>query len=103
MALAAATTTIPLTAASTSQVAGIIPGVHGASPREGALVVGLASLGVTWTAALGAVALPVWAAPAWAVDDGATYRAAADSRSTITTRSFQLRFAAVSRAKLQSG
>jgi hypothetical protein len=40
-----------------SQVAGIIPGVHGASPREGALVVGLASLGVTWSAALGAVAL----------------------------------------------
>lgn len=40
-----------------SQVAGIIPGVHGASPREGALVLGLASLGVTWTAALGAVAL----------------------------------------------
>jgi hypothetical protein len=40
-----------------SQVAGIIPGVHGASPREGALVVGLASLGVSWTAALGAVAL----------------------------------------------
>jgi hypothetical protein len=40
-----------------SQVAGIIPGVHGASPREGALVVGLASLGVAWPAALGAVAL----------------------------------------------
>lgn len=40
-----------------SQVAGIIPGVHGASPREGALVFGLASLGVPWTAALGAVAL----------------------------------------------
>jgi hypothetical protein len=40
-----------------SQVAGILPGVHGASPREGALVVGLASLGVTSTAALGAVAL----------------------------------------------
>jgi glycosyltransferase 2 family protein len=40
-----------------SQVAGIIPGVHGASPREGALVVGLASLGISWTAALGAVAL----------------------------------------------
>ncbi len=40
-----------------SQVAGIIPGVHGASPREGALVVGLASLGVPWAAALGAVAL----------------------------------------------
>lgn len=40
-----------------SQVAGIIPGVHGASARDGALVVGLASLGVTWPAALGAVAL----------------------------------------------
>jgi hypothetical protein len=47
-----------------SQVAGIIPGVHGASPREGALVVGLASLGVTWPAALGAVALA--ALVAWA-------------------------------------
>ena len=40
-----------------SQVAGILPGVHGAGPREGALVVGIASLGVTWPAALGAVAL----------------------------------------------
>lgn len=40
-----------------SQVAGIVPGVNGASPREGALVVGLASLGLTWTAAIGAVAL----------------------------------------------
>lgn len=40
-----------------SQVAGIIPGVHGASPREGALVVGLASVGVAWPAAIGAVAL----------------------------------------------
>ena len=40
-----------------SQVAGIIPGMHGASPREGALVVGLASLGLTWSAAIGAVAL----------------------------------------------
>jgi glycosyltransferase 2 family protein len=40
-----------------SQVAGILPGVNGASPREGALVVGLASVGVTWQAALGAVAL----------------------------------------------
>ncbi len=47
-----------------SQVAGIIPGVNGASPREGALVVGLASLGVTWSAALGAVALT--AVLAWA-------------------------------------
>jgi hypothetical protein len=40
-----------------SQVAGIVPGMHGASPREGALVVGLASLGLTWSAAIGAVAL----------------------------------------------
>ena len=47
-----------------SQVAGIIPGMHGASPREGALVVGLASLGLTWTAALSAVALT--ALLAWA-------------------------------------
>ena len=47
-----------------SQVAGILPGVHGASPRDGALVVGLASLGVTWQAALGAVALT--AVLAWA-------------------------------------
>ncbi len=47
-----------------SQVAGIIPGVNGASPREGALVVGLAALGVSWSAALGAVALT--ATLAWA-------------------------------------
>jgi hypothetical protein len=40
-----------------SQMAGIIPGVNGASPREGALVVGLASLGISWQAAVGAVAL----------------------------------------------
>ena len=40
-----------------AQVAGIIPGVHGASPKEGALVVGLAALGIPWTAALGAVSL----------------------------------------------
>ncbi|WP_170284953.1 lysylphosphatidylglycerol synthase domain-containing protein [Kribbella amoyensis] len=40
-----------------SQVAGALPGVHGATPREGALVAGLAAIGVPWTAALGAVAL----------------------------------------------
>jgi hypothetical protein len=40
-----------------SQVAGIVPGVNGASPREGALVVGLAALGISWPAAVGAVAL----------------------------------------------
>jgi hypothetical protein len=40
-----------------SQIAGVLPGVHGASPREGALVAGLAAIGVSWTAAFGAVAL----------------------------------------------
>ncbi|WP_433003667.1 lysylphosphatidylglycerol synthase domain-containing protein [Kribbella sp. CA-294648] len=40
-----------------SQIAGALPGIHGASPREGALVAGLAAIGVSWTAALGAVAL----------------------------------------------
>jgi glycosyltransferase 2 family protein len=40
-----------------SQAAGIVPGVNGASAREGALVVGIASLGITWQAAVGAVAL----------------------------------------------
>jgi Lysylphosphatidylglycerol synthase TM region len=39
------------------QLAGVLPGVNGASPREGALVAGLASIGVSWTAAFGAVAL----------------------------------------------
>lgn len=47
-----------------SQVAGIVPGVNGASARDGALVVGIASLGVTWPAAVGAVAL--MALLAWA-------------------------------------
>ncbi len=40
-----------------SQVAGIVPGVNGASPRDGALVIGLAALGVSWQAAVGAVAM----------------------------------------------
>ena len=40
-----------------SQAAGIVPGVNGASARDGALVVGIASLGITWQAAVGAVAL----------------------------------------------
>jgi hypothetical protein len=40
-----------------SQVAGILPGINGASPRDGALAVGLVSLGLPWTAALAAVAL----------------------------------------------
>ena len=40
-----------------SQIAGSVPGPHGASPRDGALVVALAGLGLPWQAALGAVAL----------------------------------------------
>ena len=40
-----------------SQVAGIIPGIHGAGPREGALVAGLVALGVPFREALGAVSL----------------------------------------------
>jgi hypothetical protein len=40
-----------------SQIASVVPGMHGVSPRNGALAVGLTSLGVSWTAALGAVAL----------------------------------------------
>lgn len=46
-----------------SQVAGIVPGVHGAGPKEGALVGGLVALGVPFAAALGAVA--VVAVVAW--------------------------------------
>jgi hypothetical protein len=40
-----------------SQLAGAVPGPHGASPRDGALVLALAGLGLPWHAALGAVAL----------------------------------------------
>jgi hypothetical protein len=45
-----------------SQVAAAIPGPHGASPREGALIVGLVALGVPVAAAAGAVALTATAA-----------------------------------------
>jgi hypothetical protein len=46
-----------------SQLAGAVPGPNGASPRDGALVVALAALGLPWTAALAAVTLK--AALAW--------------------------------------
>lgn len=46
-----------------SQLAGAVPGPNGASPRDAALVVALAALGVPWMAAAGAVALK--AAVAW--------------------------------------
>jgi len=40
-----------------SQVAALIPGVHGAGPKEGALAAGLVALGVPLSAAIGAIAL----------------------------------------------
>jgi len=46
-----------------SQLAGAIPGPHGASPRDGALVLGLVAAGVPVAAAVAAVA--VQAAVAW--------------------------------------
>lgn len=46
-----------------SQLAGAVPGPNGASPRDGALVVGLAAAGVPWAAAVAAVTLK--AAVAW--------------------------------------
>jgi uncharacterized membrane protein YbhN (UPF0104 family) len=46
-----------------SQAAGMLPGIHGAGPREGAMTGGLVALGLPLTAALAAVALG--AALAW--------------------------------------
>jgi glycosyltransferase 2 family protein len=46
-----------LTVFAASQLASIIPRVGGADPHNAALAVGLTSLGVSWTAALGAVSL----------------------------------------------
>lgn len=46
-----------LAAFGASQVAGAVPGPHGASPRDGALVLGLVAFGVPWVAAAAAVAL----------------------------------------------
>jgi hypothetical protein len=40
-----------------SQIAGVVPGPNGASPRDGALVMARMGLGVPWQAALGAVTL----------------------------------------------
>ncbi|HUR50498.1 MAG TPA: lysylphosphatidylglycerol synthase domain-containing protein [Mycobacteriales bacterium] len=40
-----------------SQIAGVVPGPNGASPRDGALVMALMGLGLPWQAALGAVTL----------------------------------------------
>jgi hypothetical protein len=47
-----------------SQLAGVVPGPHGASPRDAAFVVALVALGVPWVAAAGAVTLK--ATLAWA-------------------------------------
>ena len=46
-----------------SQVAGVVPGPNGASPRDGALVMALMGLGLPWKAALGSVTL--MASVAW--------------------------------------
>jgi len=46
-----------------SQAAGMLPGVHGAGPKEGAMTGGLVALGLPFTAAVSAVALG--AALAW--------------------------------------
>jgi hypothetical protein len=40
-----------------SQLAGVLPGPNGASPRDAALVLALVGVGVPWASALGAVAL----------------------------------------------
>jgi hypothetical protein len=52
-----------LAAFGATQVAGIVPGPQGASPRDGALVVALVALGMPWIAATAAVTLK--AALAW--------------------------------------
>jgi glycosyltransferase 2 family protein len=52
-----------LAAFGASQLAGAVPGPHGASPRDGALVLSLVALGVPWVAAAAAVMLK--AALAW--------------------------------------
>jgi hypothetical protein len=46
-----------LAAFGASQVAAAVPGPNGASPRDGALVMGLVALGLPWQDALGAVVL----------------------------------------------
>ena len=46
-----------------SQIAGVVPGPNGASPRDGALVMALMGLGLPWKAALGSVTL--MASVAW--------------------------------------
>jgi hypothetical protein len=52
-----------LAAFGATQVAGLVPGPQGASPRDGALVVALVALGMPWIAATAAVTLK--AALAW--------------------------------------
>jgi hypothetical protein len=46
-----------LAAFGASQLAAVVPGVNGASPRDGALVVALVALGVPWIAATAAVTI----------------------------------------------
>jgi uncharacterized membrane protein YbhN (UPF0104 family) len=58
-----------------AQVAGALPGPHGASPRDAALVVAIAALGVPWSAAAAAVALRAVVAwcPALALGGGSLW------------------------------
>lgn len=70
-----------------SQAAGMLPGIHGAGPKEGALAGGLVALGVPLSAALAAVALGAaltWL-PAVAVGGvGLALRAVRGARVPIT-------------------
>lgn len=68
-----------------SQVAALVPGVHGAGPKEGALAAGLVSLGVPLSAAIGAISLA--ATLAWIpalVLGGASYAARKRTLRTAT-------------------
>ncbi len=90
--LATGHTTNPLAvlaAFGASQLAGVVPGPHGASPRDAALALALVGFGVPWTAALGAVALKAllaWA-PALLLGGGACCWPAAGTRSPAVRRS----------------
>jgi len=89
--LATGHTTKPLAvlaAFGASQLAGVVPGPHGASPRDAALALALVGLGVPWTAALGAVALKAllaWA-PALLLGGGALLLAGRWHEASVVRR-----------------
>ncbi len=92
--LATGHTTNPLAvlaAFGASQLAGVVPGPHGASPRDAALALALVGFGVPWTAALGAVALKAllaWA-PALLLGGGALLLAGRWHEASAVRRSSQ--------------